>query len=344
MSNFCTNCGSKIAEMTLPQTMQNQPLASLENAPRKNKRTTMLVAIISAVVILIAVAIAFIVFAQSSGDQDVKNQEVSEAVDKGKATKKDNVPEGYAVAYETDLFQILLPKDLVNEVVFTTKNNSVTMQTKATRMALCEIFPQGEALAGEHAHESWDLGEVYIAGHFEEAIMSVPLVDSSGSLVHGSKAESLDLQPATTKSLDITPKQMAELILLSTGSMYKASTPSLISNVSQSSDSASSGKPSGSDYSTTGAVSPGKPFWGVWCGAFKDKTNADKYAWEIIHNTEIGAIVLVSTDWENLNSDRYYVVTAGTYSTEAAAEKALKQVKSAGYSNAYVKYSGSPRG
>ena len=51
------------------------------------------------------------------------------------------------------------------------------------------------------------------------------------------------------------------------------------------------------------------------------------------------AQVYITTDWSNLNSDTYYVVTAGTYDTEEDANAALDSVRSY-CADAYVKYSG----
>ena len=80
------------------------------------------------------------------------------------------------------------------------------------------------------------------------------------------------------------------------------------------------------------------PFYGVWCSASKDYDEALRFA-EDMNKKGLPAKVFVTTDWSNLNSEKWYVVTAGVYATEAEANEALKTVKIT-YPDAYVKYSG----
>lgn len=81
------------------------------------------------------------------------------------------------------------------------------------------------------------------------------------------------------------------------------------------------------------------PFYGIWCYGSKDESDAEKFAEDLI-NKGISATVFVTTEWSNLNSEKYYVVSASIYYTEEDAKSALVEVKAAGYSDAYVKYSG----
>ncbi len=50
--------------------------------------------------------------------------------------------------------------------------------------------------------------------------------------------------------------------------------------------------------------------------------------------------VVYTPDFSNLNPEPYYVVTAGLYSSQQDAEKALEDVKTAGFKDAYVKNAG----
>ena len=52
------------------------------------------------------------------------------------------------------------------------------------------------------------------------------------------------------------------------------------------------------------------------------------------------AYMCITTDWENLNKEKYYVVTAGKYYTKERAELQLDAVKDAGFKDAYIKYTG----
>ena len=51
----------------------------------------------------------------------------------------------------------------------------------------------------------------------------------------------------------------------------------------------------------------------------------------------------MTTDWSNLNTEKFYVVTAGVYAAESDANAALASVQSV-YPDAYVKYSGDFQG
>ena len=80
------------------------------------------------------------------------------------------------------------------------------------------------------------------------------------------------------------------------------------------------------------------PFYGIWCMATKKKGEAEKEA-KLLKKRGMKAKVFVTTDWSNLNSEKWYVVSAGVYKSEDKAKIALGGVKKI-YPNAYVKYSG----
>ena len=80
-------------------------------------------------------------------------------------------------------------------------------------------------------------------------------------------------------------------------------------------------------------------FYGVWCYGAKEESAAKDFA-EKLKNEGFSAEIFMTTDWENLSSEKYYVVTAGVYSSESSANDALSDVQDAGYGDAYVKYTG----
>lgn len=82
-----------------------------------------------------------------------------------------------------------------------------------------------------------------------------------------------------------------------------------------------------------------EPFWGVWTYASQDKSSAQDYASSLTKDGYESNVV-VSTDWENLNSDKWYCVTTGSWDTESEAEEMASILKKAGYSDAYSKYTG----
>lgn len=79
-------------------------------------------------------------------------------------------------------------------------------------------------------------------------------------------------------------------------------------------------------------------FWGIWCGASKDSIEMCNMAMNLRSYGYDGRVT-ETTDWSNLNTEHWFVVTAGTYKSEDAAYAQLAGVQ-AYYPDAYVKYSG----
>ena len=84
------------------------------------------------------------------------------------------------------------------------------------------------------------------------------------------------------------------------------------------------------------------PFYVIWCGAAKTEAEAQKQAKKIRENG-FDAQVFVTTDWSNLNTEKWYVITAGIYGTKEAASAVLQDVQRV-CSDAYIKYSGNWQG
>ena len=84
------------------------------------------------------------------------------------------------------------------------------------------------------------------------------------------------------------------------------------------------------------------PVYGIWCGAAKTEAEAQKQAKKIRENG-FDAQVFVTTDWSNLNTEKWYVITAGIYGTKETASAVLQDVQRV-CSDAYIKYSGNWQG
>ena len=84
------------------------------------------------------------------------------------------------------------------------------------------------------------------------------------------------------------------------------------------------------------------PFYGIWCHGGKSEEDADAYA-QSMRSSGYDAQVFVTTDWSNLNPEKFYVVTAGIYQSESEANAALASAQSF-CADAYVKYSGDFQG
>lgn len=80
-------------------------------------------------------------------------------------------------------------------------------------------------------------------------------------------------------------------------------------------------------------------FWGVWIGAFSERQNAQERA-DLASGLGFSDVrIEFSSDWAELNQAGYYVVSVGTYSSQAEAEGVLPSAQRH-FSDAYVKYSG----
>ena len=86
-----------------------------------------------------------------------------------------------------------------------------------------------------------------------------------------------------------------------------------------------------------------EPFYGVWVVGTHDPDEAQRYA-DALQDAGFDGAVYVTTDWSNLNTEHWYVVSAGEFKKEEEAEKALSKVHSAGWQDAYVKYTGDWQG
>lgn len=87
-----------------------------------------------------------------------------------------------------------------------------------------------------------------------------------------------------------------------------------------------------------GAVQANEPFYGIWCFASKDEQEAQQAA-DGYRQQGLDAQVFLTTNWENLNPEPWYVVSAGAWQTETEAQQALAAVQAV-QPDAYVKYTG----
>lgn len=99
---------------------------------------------------------------------------------------------------------------------------------------------------------------------------------------------------------------------------------------------------SGTQETQAAQQSGNSPFYGIWCYGTKEEGEANFYA-ESLKASGFDARVFVTTDWSNLNTEKFYVVTAGVYPTESDANASLASVQNV-YPDAYVKYSGDFQG
>lgn len=81
------------------------------------------------------------------------------------------------------------------------------------------------------------------------------------------------------------------------------------------------------------------PFWGVFGYASKERSGAEDMAAAMCaRGYESG--VLLTTDWENLNSEPWYVVCTGVWNSKEEAQEMVDTLSKDDYSDIYAKYTG----
>lgn len=350
---FCTTCGSVMepaagAAHTAGQTPEKQsdtvagdPQTNPPEpkAPNKGGRSKAPIAILIAVIAVIVIAIAAVAFAISKTEDQSASTDA--AADQAVQVESDQGRE----VYESALFRIDLPTAVADQLTFTETHNTVSVMYASTGTPIAVLYPQGEKTAGEMAYEDFSLGEVYIDGHYEEARLDLPYIGADGKTLHWSAQGQKEL--GITRLLDLTPEAFAESISLNTGSTFEpAKLTSLDGNdqnaagITANATSASSDASKGQGAAAgQGQGAPTEAFWGVWTNAYDNEADASSAAQRISADTGNTAVVVLTTDWENLNSKPWYVVSVGAYPSEDAAKAALERVKG-DYPDAYVKYTG----
>ena len=289
----------------------------------------------------------------SSSSKAASSSSTAETVDTSTHSNANNT-------IASQFFRVTLPSDLDNKGTFEFVDENETILEyrigKAVAFRVSRSLKDGETQAereNERKANVYDLGRasdgtdgcrVYLTIHYVKR-------DSNGTgwtNVHWGDTSTETL--ACDAILHMTDEELARCVELKDGTNWtQAYLGKLIS------DGAKSARKSHPESSTTGSgetsnpSSPNAapvanaPFWGIWVSASKDRAAAEETA-SAVSSANLGGSVVLTTDWSNLNSEPWYVVTAGRYATQQEAESHLDTVKSAGYGDAYIKYSGDYQG
>lgn len=328
-ASFCTSCGAQVGE-TAPVSQAatesasasetQQPVAApQQQSPAKARNKFVIPVVIAVIVVVILAVVLAVVFLMPGNNEKQETVSTSAASSSSAAVTP---------TFESDLFRITLPEDIASKVSFSEKNNTILVSDSSSNALIASIYPGGEAMENEAKHSTYSLGEVYVGGHYEEAYMQPIFVNASNKGVHWGSNEPVEL--GITKFLGMTPEQFAACIEISTGSSFVPAAPVYESGYQPDSPSA---QQNASTAAPTGA------FWGIWDPASKDKAEMEAVAESIKKDHGIDAFVVLTTDWSNLNSEPWYVVSLGQYSSQDAANAALPSIQAI-YPDAYVKYSG----
>lgn len=328
-ASFCTFCGVRIKPVEEPSGEGGELGEAASAAGDEARSTTSIGAIVAALIAIIAV-LCIVVFVAFNGS--LPSEEDQQAVGVGEE-------ESEAPTFESECFQIFLPEDIADVVSFTEKNNTVSIEYAPSGVVVATLFPQGEALVAEAAKRSYDLGEVYLSGHYEEALLKCVYIDADGKTTHWGSKQPREL--AVEELLGISCEDLIGCIYLNTGSEFVEAHADL------SADDGPIGAEEGSSDTSVMAEGsdavPTEPFWGIWVGASKNEAEMTALAQRLKDEGVSNGVVIKTTDWSNLNPEPWWVVSAGAYASEEAANSALSDIKQRGYSNAYVKHTGSKR-
>ena len=92
-------------------------------------------------------------------------------------------------------------------------------------------------------------------------------------------------------------------------------------------------------YDLTDITGNPSGFYGIWCTGANNKEDAAKLA-QAIADAGLACALFYSEDWSNLAGSGLYLVSAGTYETEAEAQEVLSLVTMY-IPEAFIAYSGS---
>ena len=82
-------------------------------------------------------------------------------------------------------------------------------------------------------------------------------------------------------------------------------------------------------------------YYSVFVSSSKDRDQVEDFPEELEAAGITGSFLLFTPDFDQLNPEPYYAVATGLYTSEDDADKALSDVRAAGFTDAYVKPAGS---
>lgn len=353
---FCTNCGTATAS-EIAQPPATAPEDTAVNSPKKRSKTPIIIGIVIAVIAIAAVVAVVVLnpFATStSGKSDASASSAS-----AEPTKPQIV--------SNDYLRIEMPASYVGEGLKWTLESSIATLKNGDDKALAVLLCGMDALSGEAGQgalldafslttDNEDIHlNAYLIGSSEKSLadepvgLFAPYWDADGNYIasdssaHGTLAlESAGLTVEDVLSWitlnnagTFVPAKIMETVTSISEISGDSSSQSTQETEANSSTNASDKQAHGTSYNTAS-------FYGVWIGAFSTRDRAESFAAEA-QGKNLPAEVYVSSEWTNLNPTTYYVVSIDHAQSEAVANDLLAKAKAAGYSDAYVKYSGNHR-
>ena len=182
------------------------------------------------------------------------------------------------------------------------------------RVQIAEIdWDERATLPYEADDEVWELGAVADDGIVHQAALHIMYVDADGK-TYSANTSVPDATLASEYFLGLSAEEILSWIQLEEVSV-------------------------GVTDDASGLSTRRSEFCGVWAYASKDLGEAVWFAGDD-RDRGFAAEVFLTTDWSNLNTEPWYVVSLGCCSSEGEAEGVLSSAHSSVYGDAYIKWSG----
>lgn len=231
-------------------------------------------------------------------------------------------PEPEPEVYTSPCIRIVMPgKYVAMGCAWITSDHYMALEyfdmTSGSRILIASIpWDERSQIPYEVKEERYDLGKVTDGGVVSDAVLHISYVDDEGKTIYGG-LDTVSDTLACEYYLGCSPEEIISWIEVN-GDQTPAPPE---------------------DPSIYGLSSRTTPFWGVWAFASKDLGEAQGFAYDAI-DRGFAAEVFLTTDWSNLNSEPWYVVSLGCVSSEGEADAVLSRAHGGAYPDAYEKYSG----
>ena len=342
---------------TMPVPIGSQGTASLDGSasgtevmpsgapPRRGDKKMVVIVVLVVIVVVLAVFVAVFAMSSRNGENaSIGNQSstVSSSTVDGSTQANASASSGNSstastdapFVFETNDVRVEMPAHYADEGCTWSQGESSVTFAKDGDPAVEIVWGTAATKSGEAKMDSSIIGEISHGSIGLTVYMRVLRWDNRHRAIYSGAAE------AGTPSLDVLG--ISQEAFVSWISLYtvRGFVPAAIQPAAGADTGAGTSASAGAG--TVERTGSAAPFWGVWIGASKDSGEAESLA-RAAQAKGLPADVTQTTDWDNLNTEPWFVITVGRSSTQEEAESLLTQAKAAGYADAYVKYSGNHR-
>lgn len=316
---------------------------------RRSRLGTIAGIMIAAGVVIIAAA-AITRFVPAQQDETTTSEAVSEAATSAEPQLwtdiTDQVPADGVV--QTDWYRLELPRGLQGQVrvLCETGNPNVVTIADEDGLALMRLYPSGSrTVEDESKVRVYTLGTAKHDNATTNVRAAFYYLSSTGN-----GAASWDDDATTELTLTTRHKMTAQELIAAT---FLRSNDEWVPCAHAASEDVATSEadvavPSAADVTSTAstastaATSTSTPFYGVFIASYRDEQRANEAA-SRARAQGLDATVVITDEWSGLNQEHWYAICCGSYASEDEAAATLSAARSAGYSDAYIRYSGERR-